>query len=183
MQAWKRLDDGSHTTKAGFRTIVHKQFAMNNGQTINADIIGNEGSSAAAVIALTSDNKVIIAKQFRCGPEKIMYEMPGGIVDPGETPEIAAKRELQEEVGYESTNFEYLGAAYVNAWDNMFHHYFLARDAYSTGTANPEEFEEIEIEEISIAEFIDNALNARMTDSQGVLLAYDKLKELEKKHD
>jgi ADP-ribose pyrophosphatase len=183
MQAWKRLDDGSHKTKVGFRTIVHKQFAMNNGQTINADIIGNEGSAAAAVIALTSDNKVIIAKQFRCGPEKVMYEMPGGLVDPGETPETAAMRELREEVGYESKDIEYLGAAYVNAWDNIIHHYYLARDVYLIGASDPEEFEEIEIEEISIAEFIDNARNVRMTDAQGVLLAYDKLRELEKKHD
>ena len=180
MQAWKRIDDGSDKTKAGFRTIVHKQFAMNNGAIMHADVVGSHGASAACVIALTKDNKVVIAKQFRCGPEKVLYEMPGGIVDPGETPEIAAQRELREEVGYESTNFEYLGAAYVNAWDNMVHHYYLARDAYSVGASNPEEFEEVEIEEISIAEFIDNALHARMTDAQGVLLAYDTLKELER---
>jgi ADP-ribose pyrophosphatase len=183
MQAWKRIDDRSNKTKAGFRTIIHKRFAMNNGQIIDADIIGDEASSAAGVIALTKDNKVIIAKQFRCGPEKIMYEMPGGAVDDGETPEIAARRELREEVGYDAENLQYLGAAYVNAWDNMIHHYFLARDVYSVGASNPEEFEEIEIEEISISEFIDNALNARMTDAQGVLLAYDTLRELEKKHD
>ena len=180
MQAWKRIDNGSDKTKAGFRTIVHKQFAMNNGGVMHADVVGSHGASAACVIALTKDNKVVIAKQFRCGPEKILHEMPGGIVDPGETPEIAAQRELREEVGYESKNFEYIGIAYVNAWDNMVHHYFLARDAYSIGASNPEEFEEIEIEEISISEFIDNALNARMTDAQGVLLAYDTLKELER---
>ena len=181
MKAWKRLDDGSNKTRAGFRTITHKQFAMNNGKTIEADIIGNEGSSAAAVIVLTPENKVVIAKQFRCGPEKIMYEMPGGAVDAGETPEVAAKRELREEVGYESKDIEYIGAAYVNAWDNIVHHYYLARDAYSIGAPTPEELEEIEIEMISISEFIDNALHARMTDAQGVLLAYDTLRELEKK--
>lgn len=180
MQAWKRLDDGSVKTKAGFRTITHKQFVMNNGKTIEADIIGTEGSSAAGVIALTSDNKVVIAKQFRCGPEKIMYEMPGGAVDAGETPEVAAKRELREEVGYEADELEYLGSAYVNAWDNIIHHYYLARDAYSIGASSPEELEEIEIETISISDFIDNARNARMTDSQGVFLAYEKLKELER---
>lgn len=183
MQAWKRLDDGSKKTKVGFRSVVHKQFAMNNGQTIHADIIGTEASSAAAVIVLTNDNEVVIAKQFRCGPEKIMYEMPGGMVDAGETPEEAARRELREEVGYEAKQFKYLGAAYINAWDNIIHHYFLATDAYSIGQSSPEEFEEIEIEKISISEFIDNALKARMTDAQGVLLAYDILRELEKKHD
>ncbi len=180
MQAWKRLDDGTNKTKVGFRTVVHKQFAMNSGQIMNADIINAETSSAAGIIALTSDNRVIIATQFRCGPEKIMYEMPGGAVDPGETPEVAARRELSEEVGFEPGTLEYLGAAYVNAWDNIIHHYFLATDCRSVGPSNPEEFEEIEIETISITEFIDNAMNARMTDAQGVLLAYEKLKELER---
>ncbi len=179
MNAWRRIDDGSDVHKVGFRTIVSKRFRMNNGNEMQADISGAEGSEASGIIALTSDNRVIIAKQFRCGPEKIMLEMPGGLVDPGETPEQAAKRELQEEVGYEVGRIEYLGKVYGNAWDNAVHHYFIARDCKPSAVQNPEELEEIEVTTISIAEFIQNAKQARMTDTQGVLLAYDMLKEIE----
>lgn len=154
---------------------------MNNGQEMKADIVASTATEAAGVIALTEDNRVIIATQFRCGPEKIMHEMPGGAVDPGETPEQAIRRELLEEVGYETDELEYLGGAYVNAWEDMFHHYFLAYNCRFTGSSNPEEFEEIEVNTISIAEFIANAKTAKMTDAQGVFLAYDKLIELEGK--
>ncbi len=179
MQKWQRLDDGADLEKVGFRTVVHKKFRLNDGKLMTADITSPEGNAAAGIIALTPDNKIVIARQFRCGPEEIMDEIPGGLVDPGETPEQAARRELAEEVGFEADDVEYLGKAYVNAWDNMVHHYFFARDCYQIASSNPEEYEEIEVDEISITQFITNAKQGRMTDVQAVLLAYDKLNELE----
>ncbi len=179
MQKWQRLDDGSDLVKVGYRTVVHKKFRLNNGKTMTADVTSPEGNMAAGIIAITSDGRVVVARQFRCGPEEVMDEIPGGLVDPGETPEQAAKRELAEEAGYAAEEVEYLGKTYVNAWDNMVHHYFFAKNCFQIHSNNPEEYEEIEVDQIPIAQFIDNALHARMTDVQAVLLAYDKLKELE----
>lgn len=178
MKEWLRIDDRKSISKIGFRQIVRKRFQMNNGAIIDADIVGQDGAAAAGIIALTPENKVIIARQFRCGPEQIMDEMPGGIVDPDEKPEQAAVRELQEEVGYSSESIEYLGSSYVNAWSNSVHHYYLARNCQKNLSANPDQFEEIEIDVISIEQLIDNARNGKMTDGIGVFMAYDKLKEL-----
>lgn len=178
MKLWKRIDDGTKGTKVGFRYITHKKFVMNNGNTIDADIISKDGDAAAAVIALTPDNNVVIARQFRCGPEQVLDELPGGMVDPGETPEQAALRELKEEVGYTSSQLTYLGIAHVNAWENAVHHYFLAENCTAVGANNPEEFEEVEVDTISIDQLIANAKGARMTDVQAILLAYDKLMQL-----
>lgn len=180
MKAWQRLDDGSDVVDVKFRPIVKKRFRMNDGTEISANISSAEGNTASIVYALTPENRVIVARQFRCGPEKVMDEMPAGAVDPGETPEQAAHREMLEETGYATDELELLGAAYVNAWDNSLHYYYLARNCYQVeGATNPEESEEIEIDTISIAEFFDSAKHARMTDTQGVFLVYDKLKELE----
>lgn len=179
MQPWQRIDDGMTVTQAGYRTIVHKQFRMNNGEILDADITSPQGSQVAGVIALTPDNHVIIARQFRCGPEKIMDELPGGVVDPGETPEEAALREFAEEVGYTADGLEYLGGLCVDGWSNTLHHYFLARNCYPIETANPEAEEEIEVQLVSISEFISNAKRGNMSDTQAVFLAYDTLKALE----
>ena len=180
MKVWRRLDDGSDVTHAGYRDIVHKRFRMNNGREIKADIAASSAMEAAGVIALTKDNEVIVATQYRCGPEKNMHEMPGGAVDPGETPEQAARRELREEVGYKADELEYLGCAYPSAWETMTHHYYLAKNCQYVGPNSPEEYEEIEVNKPTIKDFIANAKNAKMTDAQGVFLAYDILKELEK---
>ena len=179
MKPWQRIDDGSVVQKVGFRTIVSKRFRMNNGEEMQAYVGGLPDSAASCVVALTPDNQVIIARQFRAGPEKVLDEMPGGLVDPGETPEQAARRELVEESGYEPGSMEYLGASYINAWDNTVHHYFLARNCTPTGSFAPEKFEEIEVVTLPISKFIQNAKEALMTDVQGVLLAYDMLKEIE----
>lgn len=179
MKAWQRIDDGSDIIKAGYRTVVQKRFRKNDGSEVLASVDGKEGGEAAGVVAITQDGKVIIARQFRCGPEQVMEELPGGMVDGGEDPLSAAKRELQEETGYTADTFEYIGKTHVNAWDSMVRHYYFATNCYYVGGSNPDEYEEIEVDTISVPAFIENARTARMTDVQAVFLAYDKLKQLE----
>ena len=52
------------------------------------------------IIPLTADGDVIFVQQFRHGTRELTLEVPGGIVDPGETPKESALRELFEESGY-----------------------------------------------------------------------------------
>jgi len=61
------------------------------------------------ILTFTSDNKVVLVKQYRPAVQDFTLELPGGHVDPGETPELAAKRELLEETGFESSDFSLLG--------------------------------------------------------------------------
>ena len=49
------------------------------------------------VVALTTDDKVVLARQFRPGPDVVLAELPGGYIEPGESPEVAAYRDLEEE--------------------------------------------------------------------------------------
>lgn len=178
MQAWVRLDDGSNVSTIGYRKVVHKKFRMNSGIEEHFDISDTEDNQASLVVALDENNNVIIARQFRCGPERVLSEMPGGLLDPGEKPEEAARRELLEEVGYTSDNWSYLGPTWINAWSNTLHHYFLARNCQKTASQNLDDREEVEIDTITIDEFLTNAREGNMTDVQGVFLAYDELQKI-----
>lgn len=81
------------------------------------------------IVPITEDEQVVFIRQFRHGSEKITLEIPGGMVDPGEDPEVAAVRECLEESGYEARSFSSLGVLNPNPaiFPNRLHT-FVARE-------------------------------------------------------
>jgi ADP-ribose pyrophosphatase len=63
----------------------------------------------AAVVAITEEQQVLVVQQYRPAVEHATLELPSGLVDPGETPGEAARRELLEETGYEGGEVAVLG--------------------------------------------------------------------------
>ena len=67
------------------------------------------------VIALTPAHELVMVRQFRVGSQTVELEIPGGMMDPGETDPVAtAVRELREETGYEGENARLLGKIWSN---------------------------------------------------------------------
>ena len=67
------------------------------------------------IIAVTPDQKLVMVEQFRHGSETVELEIPGGMMDKGETdPVMTAARELREETGYEGQNARLLGKIWSN---------------------------------------------------------------------
>jgi ADP-ribose pyrophosphatase len=66
----------------------------------------------AAILALTTNQQVLCVRQYRPAVERYTLELPSGIIDPGETPEQSARRELIEETGYEADSLQVLGPTY-----------------------------------------------------------------------
>lgn len=66
------------------------------------------------IIPVTSEGNVVMVKQFRHGIRELTLEVPGGMVDPGEAPAVAAAREMLEETGYASDEIIHLGTNHPN---------------------------------------------------------------------
>ena len=153
---------------------------MPDGSEHEFTTYGKNDSQDVAVIAITRDNKVIIARQFRAGPERVMDELPGGRADDGEELQEAALRELAEETGYRSSNVEYLGFAYRDAYKNSTSNYFIAYDCVKTSDQKLEQGEFVEVITITVKRLRDNARNGNMTDAVAVLMADKHLNSLTK---
>jgi len=89
-----------------------------------------------AVVALTERGEILLVRQYRPAVEKFTLELPSGIVEPGEDPAEAAKRELIEETGYAADQVEELPALCTDSGRlaNRIYGYF-ARDVKPTGHA------------------------------------------------
>jgi ADP-ribose pyrophosphatase len=62
-----------------------------------------------SVVAVTADGALLLVRQYRPVVERETIELPSGHVDPGESPEQAARRELLEETGFTAGTLEHLG--------------------------------------------------------------------------
>lgn len=98
------------------------------------------------VVAVTGDDEVVLVWQYRFGTDALGLEIPGGVIDPGERPIDAARRELLEETGYTADSFEPFGTMQPNpALQGNVCHTFLARGARLTGATQFDELEELEV--------------------------------------
>jgi 8-oxo-dGTP pyrophosphatase MutT (NUDIX family) len=98
------------------------------------------------IIPLTADHRVVMIRQYRHGSREVILEIPGGLVDPGETPEEAAVRELLEETGYQAEKVEKIGVANPNpAIFNNRCYTFVAQNVTKGRDPMPDQTEDIEV--------------------------------------
>ncbi len=98
------------------------------------------------IIPITDDNEVILVNQHRFGTEKLTLEIPGGMVDEGEDPMVAAIRELSEETGYTSADVIEIGKVEPNpALMSNYTYSYLALNARQTDEQKLDGMEDIEI--------------------------------------
>lgn len=101
---------------------------------------------SAGAMAITADNQVLLVKQYRYPINEILYEIPGGFIDPGEDPAQAIARELLEETGYSFNAFHPLSITAANPGVlNNFTHLFLATGGVKIKEQELDPNEEIEI--------------------------------------
>jgi len=105
-----------------------------------------ESSSWVNVIPLTADNEVVLVRQYRHGIRDVTLEIPGGLVEDGDTPETAALRELREETGYGASEIIPLSSVHPNpAIQSNLCFTFLATGVLPAGNQEQDEKEDIQV--------------------------------------
>lgn len=87
-----------------------------DGSVGELEMIRHSGASAVVPFlsgAAGDDPQLLLIKQYRYAASGFLYEIPAGRLDPGETPEMCARRELQEETGCSAKRMEFLYTMYT----------------------------------------------------------------------
>lgn len=174
IKPWKELRR-EQAYKKYSRAIDRVDFLLPNGE--EADFYIKAESPAAAIFALTDKEEVILARQFRPGPKKILDELPGGYIEPGENAVDAIRREFREETGYEG-DFEHIGTCLDDAYSTMERHCFVATNCKKIAEPENTTTEQTELVLMSLADFRKLLRSGQMTDVEVGYLALDHIGKL-----
>lgn len=144
IKPWPRISSALDKRYRIFDLHIERYVSPRTSAPLDAVVL--ECSDWVNVVALTPNDEVVMVRQFRFGSGAITLEIPGGLVDPGEEPLVAAARELREESGYEAAKISSLGTISPNpAMQRNRLHTFLAEGCRKVGEIQPDAGEDLEV--------------------------------------
>lgn len=144
-----------------------ESITMPNGVRVELEIVRHPGG--AAIVALDSDNKVCLLRQYRHAAGGWLWELPAGKLEAGEAAEKTAARELVEEAGMHAARWERLGKLIATpGFCNEIIHLFLARDLTEV-QSNPEVHELFELHRIPLDTAIGLVYDGTIYDAKTML--------------
>jgi ADP-ribose pyrophosphatase len=148
--------------------------SLPDGSTTIREVIETPG--AVAIVPLTDDHQVRMVRQFRSAVGKYLLELPAGTLEPNESPEQAAPRELAEETGDRADHWQrLLGFHTVPGICDEYIHLFLAT-GLTPGETNLERDELIEVVTLPLSEALAMVRRGEIHDAKtiiGLLLVAD----------
>ena len=141
-----------------------------SGEVTTREII--EHAPCIAVIPIDADDNVVFVRQFRRATMQDLLEIPAGGMEPGETPEEACVREMQEEIALRPATLVRLGGIYSSpGFTDEYLHLFLATDL-EPGRLVAEDTDEIDIVRVPFAEVPALAAAGKFEDAKTLAALY-----------
>jgi ADP-ribose pyrophosphatase len=119
----------SSTVIASGRRLTYREdeIRLPNGVVSRREII--EHPEAVVIVPILAPGKIVLIRQFRTAARKVLLEIPGGLIETGEVPVVAAQRELREETGFRAGSLSPLFDGFPTpGFCTEFMHFFLAQE-------------------------------------------------------
>lgn len=149
------------------------EITLPDGRTALREVV--EHGEATAIVAVDNEGKLLLVRQYRHPALREVLEIPAGMIDEGEEPEVCAIRELEEETSFKPGKITHVTSAYTAiGFCTEILHVYIAEDLIQ-GKFNFDEDEFITIEKYSLDESLDLIYTGKIVDSKTILgiFAYD----------
>lgn len=141
---------------------------LRNGRRVTREVV--EHGPAVVVLALDADGRIPFVRQWRVPTGGSLLELPAGGVDLGETPEAAAARELQEEVGLRPGALERVAGFWVApGWAGEYLHAYIARDC-EPASLPADADEQVEVHHHTLHEALQLVAGGTIQDAKSIVL-------------
>ncbi len=157
----------SRITRGAQFVFVTETVDLPNGRRVDRDVLRHPG--AAAVVPFLGSGRVLLIRQYRHAAGCELIEVPAGKLDPGESPETCARRELEEETGYRAGRIEKLTSIWTSpGFTDEVIHLFAAFDLEATQQAlEPNEI--IELVPYSLEDALAAVRSGEISDAKSAL--------------
>jgi ADP-ribose pyrophosphatase len=163
---WKRLAS-RYLFKSRWYNLRQDEVELPSGQPITYTMVEHPGY--AMVVPLLDDGRVLLERVYRYTVQDYVLECPSGGLD-GEAPEVAARRELEEETGWVAGALSPLGSFYgSDGISDERCHFFLATQLRLTGRMAREATEQMELEYVPLARAVELVLEGALLDAPSAL--------------
>ncbi len=112
-----------------------------SGVRATREVITHPGS--VVVLPVLPDGRILLIEQYRHATRQYLWELVAGRMEPGETPKVAAARELIEETGYRAKRFRVFLDVFPTPGFLEERMFILLAEGLTAGEAEPEEDEKI----------------------------------------
>lgn len=142
------------------------EVELSNGKKAIREVMHHPGG--VVVVAQKDENTILMVKQYRYPIKQVALELPAGRLEIGEDPDLAIKRELEEETGYVAKNWKSLGYIYTTPGicDEKLYLYHASDLEYKK--QNPDEGEIIEFFEYKIKDVFDLINSGEINDAKTI---------------
>ena len=138
-----------------------------DGRLTTREVVEHGG--AVALVPLHDDGTITFVRQYRTPAQAVLLEIPAGGIDPGESPEAAAHRELTEETGLRASRLEHVAAFYTAAgFCSEFMHLYIAT-GLSEATAHQDDDENIETIRLSLEDALSRVATGEVRDAKSLI--------------
>lgn len=156
---------------SGVVSLRRDRFSL-DGTIVEKDIVEHQAS--VGIVPIIDGGFVLLVTQYRRAAEKTLLEIPAGKIEKGETPAVAAAREMAEEIGHTGTLKPLMGWYLAPGYDTEFMRVFVATGLRKVTRGRLDDDENIAVKRLSLDLALRKCFTGEIQDCKTVaaLLAY-----------